>query len=172
MTPTHAVRVVVYEDLQCPDCAVYQKMLDDQLLPRYGGAVAFEHRDFPLPKHAAARPAAMAARSFAQVSPDLGLAFRRHCFARLRQVSFLENMENIVREFAHASSADGDKALAALHDPALAKLIDSDYQEGLARGVVRTPTVFVNEHPFVEHFTFEEISKSIDAALAAFPQPK
>ena len=28
------VRVLIYEDLQCPDCAEFRRMMDDKLLPR------------------------------------------------------------------------------------------------------------------------------------------
>ena len=52
------VQVLIYEDLQCPDCADFRIMLDQQLLPRYAATVRFEHRDFPLAKHAWARKAA------------------------------------------------------------------------------------------------------------------
>ena len=58
------VRVIVYEDLQCPDCADFRVMLDEKLLPRFASTVRFEHRDFPLAKHAWARKAAIAARFF------------------------------------------------------------------------------------------------------------
>ena len=58
------VEVLIYEDLQCPDCADFRTMLDQQLLPRYAATVRFEHRDFPLAKHAWARKAAIAARFF------------------------------------------------------------------------------------------------------------
>jgi len=44
--------------------------------------------------------------------------------------------------------------------------VEKDYQDGVGRGVVHTPTVFVDGVPFIETFTFEEISKGIDAALA------
>jgi protein-disulfide isomerase len=60
--PKAAVRVIIYEDLQCPDCAVLRKMLDEKLLPKYKDRVAFEHRDVPLAKHSWARQAAIAAR--------------------------------------------------------------------------------------------------------------
>ena len=36
------VRVLIYEDLQCPDCADFRVMLDQKLLPKYGAKVAFE----------------------------------------------------------------------------------------------------------------------------------
>ena len=64
--PTESkIRVLIYEDLQCPDCAAFRKMMDETLLPHYGARVAFVHRDFPLAKHAWARKAAIASRYFA-----------------------------------------------------------------------------------------------------------
>ena len=65
------VRVIAYEDLQCGDCAEYRRMLDEQLLPTFGQSVAFESRDFPLAKHPWARLAAIAARHFKHVHPEL-----------------------------------------------------------------------------------------------------
>src|ERR1035441_10150566 len=38
------VRAVIYEDLQCPDCAAFRLMMDEKLLPEYAGKVAFVHR--------------------------------------------------------------------------------------------------------------------------------
>ncbi len=46
------------------------------------------------------------------------------------------------------------------------ELVERDYQDGVSRGVVHTPTVFVNGQPFIETIPFEEISKGIDQALA------
>ncbi len=68
---TSTVRVIAYEDLQCPDCAVYRKMLDEKLLPEYGGSVAFEHREYPLRKHQWARQASIAARYFGSLKPGI-----------------------------------------------------------------------------------------------------
>ena len=170
-TKSSAVRVIAYEDLQCPDCAVYRKMLDEKLLPKYGGAVAFEHREFPLRKHQWARPASIAVRYFGTLKPETGIAFRRYCANHLMEIT-AENFEAKLREFAKANGADPDKAIAALSDPGLAKIVQEEFQEGIARGVARTPTVFVNGEPFIETFTFEDISKSIDAALAATNKAK
>src|SRR5690349_15872189 len=72
-----SVRVVIWEDLQCPDCAAFRQMMDKDLLPKFAGTVRFEHRDFPLAKHAWARPAAIAARFFETVSPELAIEFRK-----------------------------------------------------------------------------------------------
>ena len=76
----------------------------------------------------------------------------------------------------HASSCCGAlvAALSKLQKGELKKQApdQDDYQEGIARGVARTPTIFVNGEPFIETFTFEDISKSIDAALAATTKSK
>src|SRR6266481_3876160 len=79
------VRVLIYEDPQCPDCAAFRRMLDEKILPRYGERVAFVHRDFPLAKHAWARKAAIAARYFSELKPELGLAYRRHTMATIQE---------------------------------------------------------------------------------------
>ena len=60
--PASSVKVLIYEDLQCGDCARFRVLLDQKLLPKYGSRVAFVHRDVPLGKHDWARPAAIAAR--------------------------------------------------------------------------------------------------------------
>ena len=159
------VRVVVYEDLQCSDCASFRRMLDQKLLPKYGGQVAFVHKDFPLPKHAWARNAAVAARFFQSKSPELGLAWRKHILAALFDTT-VENFDAQLGAFAESHKVSPQEAAAALNDAALAAKVEADYQDGIARGVSKTPTVFVNGRPYIEKFTFEEISKGIDQALA------
>jgi protein-disulfide isomerase len=164
--PQSPVRVIIYEDLQCPDCADFRRMMDEQILPKYSGSVTFEHRDFPLAKHAWARKAAIAARFFEEQKPPLGLAFRRYAMTNLRQIK-LDNFNERLAEFAKDHGVDPAKAVAALDDKRLADLVESDYQEGVARGIGKTPTALVNGQPFIERFTFEEISKTIESELAA-----
>jgi protein-disulfide isomerase len=163
--PDSSVRVVIYEDLQCSDCADFRRMLDQRLLPKYGAKVAFEHRDFPLARHAWARKAAIAARFFDEHDPELGVAFRRYMLSGIRQTT-PENFNDRLAAFAKTRGFDPGRALAALTEERYAAAIEKDFQEGVARGISKTPTALVNGVPFVETFTFEEISKGIDAALA------
>ena len=162
--PQSAVKVIAYEDLQCPDCAAFRKMMDAQLLPRFSGKVAFVHKDFPLTKHAWARLAAIAGRHFAGVNADLGVRYRRHVMENIRQIT-PENFRDKLAAFARAEGAEPDAALRSLDDPELAALVERDLQEGIARGVAKTPTVFVNGRPFIERFSFEELAAAIDQAL-------
>lgn len=159
------VRAVIYEDLQCSDCAAFRVMLDRQILPKYGDRVEFVHRDFPLAKHSCARPAAIAARYFSEKDPKLGMEYRRHALATLAETNE-GNFQQRLSDFARQHGLKPDEAVAALTSPKYAELVEKDFQDGVSRGVAHTPTVFVNGAPFVETFTFEEISKGIDAALA------
>jgi protein-disulfide isomerase len=160
------VRVLIYQDLQCPDCADFRTMLDQQLLPRYSATVRFEHRDFPLAKHPWARKAAIAARYFEEAQSGLGVAYRKYALANLRAIN-LDNFNERLSQFAAEHSLDPAQAVAALSDQRLVALVEKDYREGIARGIAKTPTVLVNGRPFIETFAFEDVAKAFDAELAA-----
>jgi protein-disulfide isomerase len=159
------VRVLIYEDLQCSDCAVFRRMMDDKILPRYATRVAFVHRDFPLARHAWARRAAIAARYFGDRKPELGLVYRRQIMATMKEIT-PDNFNSRLSQFAKDNGLDPAPVLAALDDVHMAALVERDFQDGVARGVIHTPTVFVNGSLFIERFSFEEISQALDDALA------
>jgi protein-disulfide isomerase len=161
-----SVRVVIWEDLQCPDCADFRKMMDKDLLPRFAASVRFEHRDFPLAKHAWARPAAIAARYFESVSPDLAVEFRKITMAQQEHIT-PETFPAHLTSFARAHNVDPDKATASLRDAALSARVQQDVEEGVARGIAHTPSVLVNGEPFIETFPVEDIIKAIERELAA-----
>lgn len=160
------VRVIIYEDLECPDCADFRVEMDAKLLPRYNAKVCFEHHDFPLAKHPWARKAAIAARFFEETKPGLGLAYRKYSLAHIAETT-PENFNARLSKFAKDHGVDPTKAVAALDDSRLAAQVEDDYQDGVARGIAHTPTVLVNGRPFVETFSIEDVAKAIDAELAA-----
>jgi protein-disulfide isomerase len=156
------VQVVLYEDLQCKDCAWLRRRLDDRLLPVYGDKVAFEHREFPLAKHNWAREAATAARWFGRHSPEAGAAFRRELLADLQAVT-LETLPDWIVAFADRHgltapiAADREQAAAA---------VEADFQQGLQQNVEKTPTMIVGESVFVEWIVIAEVEAAIEEALA------
>jgi len=160
------VRVLIYEDLQCPDCADFRRMLDTQLLPRYAATVRFEHRDFPLAKHAWARKAAIAARFFDETRPGLGLEYRKYTMGHQAAIT-AENFNEDLGRFAKDHGVSPDKTVAALSDERLAADVQKDIEDGTARGIAHTPTVLVNGKPFIETFPVEDVAAAIDAELKA-----
>lgn len=162
--PQSQVHVLIYEDLQCPDCAIFRKALDNKLLPRYGTSVAFEHRDFPLPKHAWAREAALAARYFQTLGPHVATEFRRTVQKNLDTVKSV-GFRQLLIEFCRGQRLDTEKALAALSNIEFAQAVEADYQAGVAAGIRRTPTVVVGGKWFVETIDLEDVQRTLDALL-------
>ena len=160
------VRVIEYEDLQCGDCANYRKMLDEHLLPKFGDRAAFVHKDFPLPKHNWAARAAVAGRFFASKDAEIALAFRRYCLFNRYEIT-TGNFSEKLAAFAEQHGLDPREAVASLADKGLQQLVNRDFQEGVARGVSKTPTVYVAGKPFIEVFAVEDLSAAIEKALAA-----
>ncbi len=167
--PDSPVRVIEYEDLQCGDCANYRTMLDEHLLPQFGDRVAFVHKDFPLPKHNWAARAAVAGRFFASKDPEVALEFRRYCLFE-RYVITTDNFNEKLGAFAEKHGLDPQQAVASLSEKGMQQLVNRDFQEGVARGVSKTPTVYVGGKPFIETFAVEDISTAIEKALAAAQQ--
>ena len=158
------VTVTIYDNLQCGDCRVFNTMLEGSLLPKYRGRVKFVHRDFPLGKHAWAKPAAQVGRRFDEVACGLSAGWRAFILDRIKSTP-PETLPDRVREYAAEAGVDPALILPALTDEKLAAAVDAHIREGQARGVVKTPTVFVNNQPFIEVFTLEEITAGIESAL-------
>lgn len=160
------VRVIVYEDLQCPDCAAFRKAMDEVLLPRYGRLVAFEHRDFPLPKHSWAKEAAVAARYFQNLDPDVALEFRRRVLGRIGAITS-QGFRQALAEFCREKGLDWGNTLAALSNEKYVRAVEEDFQEGIAAGVRRTPTAIAAGRTFVETIDLGEFQRLVDGLLAA-----
>ncbi len=160
------VRVLIFEDLQCGDCADFRRMMDSRILPKYKESVAFLHRDFPLPKHEWARKAAIAARFFESKRASLGLDYRRYMLSNFDSTT-VDTFGQKLHDFCRTHGVETAEAQDALTKPEFADRVDRDYRDGETRGVTKTPTVFVNGIPFIEKISFEDISKALDEALAS-----
>ena len=55
------VTIVAFGDFECPYCRQWFANVYDRLVANYDGKVRFIHRDYPLPSHSNAKPAAIAA---------------------------------------------------------------------------------------------------------------
>ena len=131
------VAIVVFEDLQCPDCA----QAHPQLL-----AAAAEYKvplvihDFPITRHAWAFPAAIVARYFTLQSPALGIEFRSYVFENQRDIT-----PDNLREYAETFAQQHGKQLPAEIDPdgKLAALVQADFDLGKQIGLQYVPLMFV-----------------------------
>lgn len=162
--PNSPVKVMIYEDLQCGDCLTLRILLDEKILPRYASRVAFVHRDFPLPKHEWARAAALAGRWVSEKDRVLGVRFRREILSEHLHLR-TDIIEHWVRQFAIRNKLDTDAIASSFTDPRLIGLLEQDRQAGMARGVTKTPTMFIANQPFVEFIIYEEVARALDVEL-------
>jgi protein-disulfide isomerase len=163
--PASPVRVLIYEDLQCGDCARFRALLDQKILPRYGSKVAFIHRDFPLGKHDWARPAALASRWVYQQDSELGIQIRRELLSEQDSIT-PRNLNSWLVLFAARHHLDPKDILDSLTDARIGALVDQDRQAAVARGVSKTPTAYVGGQGFFETIVYEELARALDEALA------
>jgi hypothetical protein len=141
--------LVVFEDLQCPQCGRVAPLL--AAASRTYKIPLVQH-DFPLPMHNWSFDAAVLARYFDTHSKDLGNEFRAEVFAHQMEI----NPQNL-RGFADKFASDHKVSVPFVVDPdgKLAGLIRADKDLGLSLKIDHTPTIWVvtskhTDKPYVE----------------------
>ncbi|MFB3917810.1 MAG: DsbA family protein [Terriglobales bacterium] len=171
------VALVVFEDLQCPDCARANPLLE-QAARTYN--IPIVRYDFPLPMHPWAQQAAVLARYFdtlsaapksrrvsanAHSASTLGDEFRDAIFRHQREIT-PQNLHAFAEKFA----AEHKVALPFVIDPQgkLAAEVEADRELGKRVGISHTPTIYVVSNaragtPFVEVVDRRQLFQLIEA---------
>lgn len=132
------VGVVAFSDFECPFCRRFHEQTFSKLKETYiaPGKVRYAFRDFPLPMHAQARGAALAAHC----------AARQEAFWPMHDALFTsdrplgpERFEAVAREL----KLDGEAFRACLQEADTQKAVESDLSYGQGLGVQGTPTFFI-----------------------------
>ena len=155
------VALVVFEDLQCPDCRRAAPLVA-QAGQTY--KIPVVRHDFPLPMHNWSFEAAVLARYFDTHSKALGNAFRDSVFEHQLEIT-PDNLHGFAEKFAAEHKVD----LPFVVDPAgkLAALVIADRELGKSINLQHTPTIFVVSNkragkPFVEVVDRNQLYALID----------
>ena len=156
------VAIVVFEDLQCPDCRRAAPLLEEA--GRTYKIPVVRH-DFPLPMHNWSFDAAIMARYLDTRSKQLGNDFRDYIFEHQPEIT----PQNL-RAFAEKFAADHKVELPFVLDPQgkLSAEINRDKGVGQRVGINHTPTIYVVSNktqgkPFVEVVDRTKLFELIDA---------
>jgi protein-disulfide isomerase len=156
------VALVVFEDLQCPQCGRTAPLLV-QASRTY--KIPLVQHDFPLPMHNWSFDAAVLARYFDTHSKEIGNAFRDSVFEHQMEI----NPQNL-RGFADKFASDHKIGLPFVVDPAgkLAGLVRADKELGVSLHIEHTPTIWIvsnkrNGKPYVEVTDTAQLYVMIDA---------
>jgi protein-disulfide isomerase len=156
------VAIVVFEDLQCPQCGRVAP-----LLAQAGRVykIPVVRHDFTLPMHNWSFDAAVLARYFDTHSKEIGNAFRDTVFEHQLEI----NPQNL-RGFADKFAANHKIALPFVLDPSgkLAGLVRADKDLGMGLHIDHTPTIWVVSNkrsgkPYVEVKDTAQLYVLIDA---------
>jgi protein-disulfide isomerase len=153
--------LVVFEDLQCPQCARAAPLLA-QAAQTY--KIPLVQHDFPLPMHNWSMNAAIIARYFDTHSKTIGNAFRDYIFEHQREI-LPDNLRGFAEKFATEHKVD----LPFVVDPAgkLNALVIADRELGKSINLDHTPTIYVVSDkkiatPYVEVKDLSQLYAMID----------
>ena len=156
------VALVVFEDLQCPDCRRAAPLVAEA--GRTYKIPVVRH-DYPLPFHSWSFDAAVMARYFdTHASKQVGNEFRDYIFEHQPEIT-PQNLRGFAEKFAGEHKLD----LPFVLDPdgKLAEAVKADKELGTAIGLDHTPTIYVVSNkrtakPFVEVVDRSQLFQLID----------
>lgn len=156
------VAIVIFEDMECPDCARATPLLEEASRTY---KIPVVRHDYPLQMHPWAYDAAILARYFDTKSKKLGDEFRDTVFAHQLEIT-KDNLRTFAEKFAEEHKVD----LPFVVDPQgkLAALIQADRALGNSLNLEHTPTIYVvssknASKPFVEVVDRSQLFQLIEA---------
>lgn len=160
----YKVAIVVFEDLQCPDCARAESVLKDA---EKAYKIPLVRHDFPLPQHNWSFDAHVMARYFDSKSPALGEEFRHFLFANQNSIT-KDNLRGTAEKFA----AEHKTTLPFVVDPTgqFTSQVRDDFSLAQRVGVQHTPTIYIVSNsergqPFVEVADRTQMFQMIDQII-------
>src|ERR1051326_8880396 len=155
--------LVVFEDLQCPDCARAAPLIEEASKAYKIPVVRY---DFPLPAetspyHKWSFDAAVMARYFSSKSPALGVAFKEYIFQRQTQITGPnvmdgETQKRTLRQLADQFAKEHKTPLPFVVDPQgkFAAAIRQDKAAGDRVGRSEEHTSELQSHSFISYAVF------------------
>ncbi len=156
------VTIVEFSDFQCPFCARAAPLIEE-VLKKYPKGVRFVYKQFPLPMHAVARPAA----HWSLAAQEQGKFWEMHDVLVVNQPTLDPAKAD---DYAKQAGLDVKRFKSDLEKnrEAYDKRIDAEMQLGNVVDVRGTPTLFIGGKK-VRTRTLDGMSAMIDSELAKPP---
>ena len=155
------VTMVEFADFECPHCALLAKLMPE-VLKAYPNDVTLYFKNYPLPFHQFAEPAA------------------RACFAAGKQGKYWQMNELVFSnqttlaaekfgEYANELGLNASKFKADMESAEAHAYVDRDKAEGQKAQINGTPTLYINGKLYYGEKTVEAIKAQLDKVLKAKP---
>ena len=155
-----AVTIVEFSDFQCPFCSRAADTVHE-LKKKYGDRIKLAYKNFPLPMHKDARPAAEAALCVNEQGMDKFWKFHDLAFKNQDKLD-----TNSLQKFAKDSGVDSKKFSDCITAKKFASAVQKDLEYGEKIGVKSTPTFFVNGQIVNGALPVDSFSEIIDDELS------
>jgi len=150
--------LVEFSDFQCPACSQFYPAVK-QLTEKYKDSLFFVYRNYPIPSHKMALPAARAAEAAA----NQGKYWEMHDALFIGQA---ELSESFITTKATELGLDMEKFIADKQSSTVQTYIDADVSLGESIGVNATPTFYLNGNK-LQLNTVNDLIVAVEAAITS-----
>ena len=155
------VTLVEYGDYQCPSCGdAYPSV--KKLQKHFGKKLRFVFRNFPLPMHEMAEPAAEAAEFAASCAPDGTKFWPMHDLLFENQEDLSDELLSQLAEQVGLKVKDLEQSV---HGHAFHERIQKDLASGEKSGLRGTPTFYINGAEHKGSYDYDSLVEAIEAEL-------
>jgi protein-disulfide isomerase len=159
--PDAKVQIVEFSDFQCPFCSRAAETVNE-LKKKYGSKINIAFKQFPLPMHKDAKPAAEASLCMNEQGVDKFWKFHDLAFKNQDKLD-AAGLEKIAKD----AGADVAKFKECVGAKKYAAVVQKDMEYGEKLGVRSTPTFFVNGQLISGAVPIENFSEVIDDELSS-----
>ena len=168
-SPAAEVRIEEFADYQCASCAQVNPVLNE-IKSAYGSRIHFVFRNFPLPIHAKAYEAAVAAEAAGMQNRFWDM--QAQLLSNQQTWSNSPSHKEIWKSYAQKIGLDVNKWENDMLGIAAKTRVDEDMKRAKAIGVNSTPSLYINDVmvPYTEINDSQKLKSIIDAELAKAQQ--
>jgi protein-disulfide isomerase len=168
------VRIVVFDDLECPFCARMHTAMFPAILQRYGDKVRIVYKDFPLSQHPWAIHAAIDADCLGDQSTPAYWSYVDYMHAHASDIGGQEHsltaakieLDKVANDTGQTNKVDAKKLQACI-----AKQDESPVTAGLREGeslnINGVPALYINGQTINGAAPIEFVYRAVDDALLA-----
>ncbi|MDE2188304.1 MAG: thioredoxin domain-containing protein [Patescibacteria group bacterium] len=162
--PNAPVTIVEYGDFQCPACQAYYPVVE-QVFAAASSTVRMAFREFPLPQHADAIPAAKAAEAAGNQGKFWGMYSL--LYENGSDWDSLSDPTSVFQGYAQKLGLDMTKFNADMNSTTTAAKIQNSIDVGTKAGIDATPTFFINGYRIENPESYDEFIKDIQSAASS-----
>jgi protein-disulfide isomerase len=160
---TAPVTIIEFGDYQCPYCKLWHEQVFDRLMANYPGQVRFVYRDFPLPSHPEALPAAEAA----------DCALQQNAYWKFHDALYGQQYglgRSAYDHYANDLGLNVSTFDSCLDSHQYRATINASAQYGAGLGIDSTPTFFINGIPVIGAQPYEVFQQIVAQELSVKKQ--